>query len=60
MTDHPSDKLDQFMIRLPDGFRAKIKEAAKRNRRSMNGEIIHQLEVVFFPEQEAELEKQQA
>lgn len=32
---------DQFMLRLPDGLRDKIKEVAKANNRSMNAEILH-------------------
>lgn len=30
---------DKFMIRLPDGVRDRLKEAAQRNRRSMNAEL---------------------
>jgi len=35
---------EQFMIRLPEGMRDSIKEAAGRNGRSMNAEIISRLE----------------
>ena len=37
---YPSDKLDQFVLRLPDGLRDALKKAAKRNERSMNAEIL--------------------
>lgn len=39
---------DKFMLRLPDGMRSRIAEAAKANGRSMNAEIVHCLER-FFP-----------
>lgn len=35
---------DQYMLRLPDGMRARIKAAAEANSRSMNAEIIARLE----------------
>ena len=35
---------DQFMLRLPDGLRDSVKDAAARNNRSMNSEIIVRLE----------------
>ena len=35
---------DQFMLRLPDGFRDRIKEIADVNKRSMNAEIVSALE----------------
>ena len=38
---------DKFMLRLPDGLRHAIKEAAVKNRRSMNAEIVVHLEGVF-------------
>lgn len=40
----PSDKQDQFVIRLPDGMRDRIKAAAESNNRSMNAEIVATLE----------------
>ena len=36
---------DQVKLRLPDGMRDELKEAAKVNGRSMNAEIIARLEV---------------
>ncbi len=51
----PSQKLDQYMLRFPDGLRDRIKAAAEANKRSMNQEIIALLEEKFpepsdFPE----------
>ncbi|KQZ50721.1 hypothetical protein ASD54_10960 [Rhizobium sp. Root149] len=41
--DFPSAKQDQFNLRLPDGMRERIAEAAKKSGRSMNAEIVHRL-----------------
>lgn len=51
MTDSPapSHKLDQYMLRMPDGMRDRIKAAAEKNKRSMNAEIIATLEE-HYPE----------
>lgn len=38
---------EQFMLRLPDGMRDRIKAAAEANNRSMNAEIIHRLQTTF-------------
>lgn len=46
---YPSDKQDQFMLRLPDGMRDRIKAAADKNGRSMNAEIVALLEKHFPP-----------
>jgi len=40
----PSDIADKFMLRLPEGMRDQIAEAAKENHRSMNSEIVARLE----------------
>ena len=40
---------DKFMLRLPDGMRARIKAAAKAANRSMNAEIVAALEEKFPP-----------
>ncbi|EJC69376.1 Arc-like DNA binding domain protein [Rhizobium leguminosarum bv. viciae WSM1455] len=42
--DFPSAKQDQFVLRLPDGMRERIKESAERNGRSMNAEIVALIE----------------
>lgn len=40
---------DQFVVRLPDGMRDRIKAAADKNGRSMNAEIVATLDI-HFPE----------
>lgn len=47
MTTPPSKQLDQFVIRLPDGMRDRIKAAAEANNRSMNAEIVATLEDAY-------------
>lgn len=51
MKNSPSKYLDQFTVRLPEGWRDKIKMAAIKNKRSMNNEIIHQLEKAYDAEE---------
>lgn len=36
-----------FQVRMPPDLKARVTEAARRNHRSLNGEIIFQLERVF-------------
>lgn len=48
---YPSDKQDQYMLRLPDGMRDRIKAAAEANNRSMNSEIVATLEEKYPPPQ---------
>lgn len=38
---------DQYMLRLPDGMRDRIKAAAAENNRSMNAEIVDALEATY-------------
>jgi len=38
---------EQFMLRLPDGMRDRIRAAVEANGRSMNGEIIKTLEQAY-------------
>lgn len=45
---YPSDKQDQFVLRLPDGMRDLIKASASESGRSMNQEIVDALNE-FFP-----------
>ncbi|MFG6566988.1 Arc family DNA-binding protein [Sulfitobacter sp. 1A13679] len=45
MSDAPSRKQEQFIVRFPDGMRDQIKAAAEANNRSMNAEIVHRLEL---------------
>lgn len=35
---------DKFVVRLPDGLRERINEAAEGNHRSMNGEIVARID----------------
>ncbi|GAA3721108.1 hypothetical protein GCM10022421_31990 [Oceanisphaera sediminis] len=44
---YPSEKLDKFMLRFPDGMRDDIKNAAEASGRSMNAEIVHRLQQSF-------------
>ena len=41
------DELRPVMTRLPERLRRKLDRAASANKRSMNAEIIHRLEVSF-------------
>lgn len=43
----PSRTADQFVVRLPDGLRGRIAEAAKAAGRSMNSEIVARLQSTF-------------
>ncbi len=45
---YPSHTLDKFQLRLPEGMRQQIKEAAKESGRSMNAEIVYRLEQSFL------------
>lgn len=45
--DTPSRKLDQYIVRFPDGMRDQLKQAAARNNRSLNAEIVERLEKSF-------------
>lgn len=38
---------DKFIVRLPEGMRDRIAEAAKGNNRSMNAEIVARLQQSF-------------
>ncbi|RWB94627.1 MAG: Arc family DNA-binding protein [Mesorhizobium sp.] len=43
----PSDLVDKFVLRMPDGMRERIAIEAHRNGRSMNAEIIEVLDREF-------------
>lgn len=47
MNIYPSRQLDQYVLRLPDGWRDTIKSEAKKNYRPMNGEILAAIEAYF-------------
>lgn len=38
---------DKFVVRMPDGMRERIADIAKTNHRSMNSEILLQLETLI-------------
>jgi hypothetical protein len=44
---YPSDAADKFIVRLPPGMREQLSEAAKRNARSMNAEVVRILQDHF-------------
>ena len=56
MSEAPAKKQDQFIVRLPDGMRNKVKESAELNNRSMNAEIIAGLEDWLSRNDQNELE----
>lgn len=46
---YPSEELERFIVRLPDGMRDDIAKMAKVNGRSMNSEIVARLAESFEP-----------
>jgi hypothetical protein len=44
MASYNSRTADKFVVRLPDGLRGRISEAAENNHRSMNGEIVARID----------------
>ena len=56
MTTYPSETKDRFIVRLPDGWRAKLKSKAQENHRSMNSEVLAILEPVLHEEAEQNAE----
>lgn len=42
--DSASRKLDQYIVRFPDGMRNLLKAEAAKNKRSLNAEIVARLE----------------
>ncbi len=44
MSDAPSRKQDQFIVRMPDGMRERVKKVSELNKRSMNAEIIRAIQ----------------
>ena len=46
-SQYPSEQADKYLLRLPDGMREQIAEAARENKRSMNAEIVARLEASF-------------
>ncbi|SFB28163.1 Arc-like DNA binding domain-containing protein [Pseudomonas simiae] len=54
MNNTSSRNADKFVVRLPDGMRGRIGEAAQQNHRSMNSEIIQRLEQSLIKGEPAE------
>ena len=46
-TAFPSDTADKVLVRMPDGMRDQLKDAAKTNNRTMNAEIVARLQQSF-------------
>lgn len=44
---YPSDAADKVLVRMPDGMRGRLKDAAKSNNRTMNAEIVARLDESF-------------
>ncbi|MER8514806.1 Arc family DNA-binding protein [Mesorhizobium sp. M1060] len=44
MAKKPGRGAEQFVVRLPEGMRDRIRDAADRNNRSMNAEVVATLE----------------
>jgi hypothetical protein len=47
MAKFPSEEQDRFIVRMPDGMRDRLKDAAAKNSRSMNAEIVARLAYTF-------------
>lgn len=45
---------DKFMLRLPPGWREKIKREAEKSERSMNAEIVFQLKRAYGANEKSE------
>lgn len=45
--DYPSRQSDQFTVRFPDGWRAVIKETARKERISMNSFLVNAIETAM-------------
>jgi len=56
-TKFPSQLAERFQVRMPDGLRDRIADAAKANGRSMNAEIVAALTEKFPEPTDPEFEK---
>ncbi|GAB1362419.1 hypothetical protein MASR1M32_16550 [Rhodobacter sp.] len=45
---------DQYMLRLPEGMREQIKQAAAQEGRSMNAQIVQHLRAIYQPTERQE------
>ncbi|MFZ1725480.1 MAG: Arc family DNA-binding protein [Albidovulum sp.] len=50
MGRRPSEAQDKFIIRLPDGMRDQLKDAAEANDRTMTAEVVYRLRESFDKE----------
>ncbi|WP_370194369.1 MULTISPECIES: Arc family DNA-binding protein [Aurantimonas] len=46
-TKYPSQLAERFQVRMPDGLRDRLRQAAEANKRSMNAEIVARLDASF-------------
>ena len=53
MPKKPAQTQDKYILRLPDGMRARIADVAKRNGRSINAEIIYWLDLSLRAEEQS-------
>lgn len=44
---YPSEMAERFQVRMPDGLRDRLRDAAAANGRSMNSEIVARLDASF-------------
>ncbi len=58
LSSYNSRTADKFVVRLPDGLRERINEAAEKNHRSMNGEIVARIDGSLDLEQKYEETRQ--
>ena len=56
MTQIPENRTlnDKFIIRLPEGMREQIKQAAAQEGRSMNAQIVQHLRAIYQPTERQE------
>jgi hypothetical protein len=54
-----SNESDKFIVRLPDGMRDAIADAARKNNRTMNAEVVARLQASFEAARETALTGEQ-
>lgn len=52
---YKSRTADKFVVRLPDGMRDRVAQAAKENDRSMNSEIVGRISRTFHDDAERQV-----
>jgi Arc-like DNA binding domain len=55
----PSRKLDQLLLRFPDGLRAKLTTAARANHRTLTAEIVQRLQTSLLADEFGKLEREE-